>query len=103
MLVLTRLINETIMIGDEIEITIVDVRGDKVRVGITAPNSVPVHRKEVYLAIKQANVEAAAADSAAADKLAQVGDLLKKKTNVSPEAPRGGAKGEDSKGKKGST
>lgn len=90
MLVLTRLINETIMIGDEIEITIVDVRGDKVRVGITAPNSVPVHRKEVYLAIKQANVEAAAADAAAADQLAQVGDLLKKKTD-------------ESKGKKGST
>ncbi len=87
MLVLTRLINETIMIGDSIEITIVDVRGDKVRVGITAPNSVPVHRKEVYLAIKQANVEAAQADAAAADQLAKVGDLLKKK------GPEGESKG----------
>lgn len=59
MLVLTRLKNETIMIGDEIEITIVAVRGDKVRIGITAPHSIPVHRKEIYVAIKQANLEAA--------------------------------------------
>ncbi|MBI2898721.1 MAG: carbon storage regulator CsrA [Planctomycetes bacterium] len=59
MLVLTRTVNETIMIGDDIEITIVDVKGDKVRVGIRAPSHVPVHRKEVYLSIKQANVEAA--------------------------------------------
>lgn len=61
MLVLTRGTNETIMIGDQIEITIVEVRGDKVRVGIRAPAIVPVHRKEVYLAIQQANVEAAQA------------------------------------------
>lgn len=61
MLVLTRGTNETIMIGDQIEITIVEVRGDKVRVGIRAPAAVPVHRKEVYLAIRQANIEAAQA------------------------------------------
>ncbi|MGC9261200.1 MAG: carbon storage regulator CsrA [Phycisphaerae bacterium] len=48
MLVLSRQRDESIMIGDNIEITIVDVRGDKVRLGITAPNTVPVHRKEVY-------------------------------------------------------
>ena len=53
MLVLTRLKNETIMIGDDIEITIVDIRGDKVRLGINAPRTVQVHRKEVYEAIKQ--------------------------------------------------
>ena len=61
MLVLTRAINEAIMIGENIEITIVDVKGDKVRIGIRAPRQTPVHRKEVYLSIKQANIEAAQA------------------------------------------
>ncbi len=46
MLVLSRYRNEVIQIGDDIEITIVDIRGDKVRVGITAPRGVPVNRKE---------------------------------------------------------
>lgn len=53
MLVLSRQRNESIMIGDDVEITIVDVRGDKVRLGITAPKAISVHRKEVYLAIQQ--------------------------------------------------
>ena len=48
MLVLSRQKDESIMIGDEVEITIVDVRGDKVRLGITAPKSIPVHRREIY-------------------------------------------------------
>ena len=47
------------MIGDDVEITIVDVRGDKVRLGITAPKSIPVHRKEVYNAIQQEKKDAA--------------------------------------------
>jgi carbon storage regulator len=47
------------MIGDDIEITIVDIRGDKVRLGITAPATIPVHRKEVYEAIQRENREAA--------------------------------------------
>ncbi len=59
MLVLSRQRDETIMIGDDIEITIVDIRGDKVRLGITAPNTIPVHRKEVYEAIQRENREAA--------------------------------------------
>ena len=58
MLVLSRQRDETIMIGDEIEITVVDIRGDKVRLGITAPRAVQVHRKEVYEAIKRENAEA---------------------------------------------
>jgi carbon storage regulator len=58
MLVLSRTRDETIMIGDDIEITIVDVRGDKVRVGINAPATVPVHRKEVYESIKRENQQA---------------------------------------------
>lgn len=53
MLVLSRQRDETIMIGDDVEITIVDIRGEKVRLGINAPPHVPVHRKEVYDAIKR--------------------------------------------------
>ena len=60
MLVLSRQRDESIMIGDNIEITIVDIRGDKVRLGIAAPSEVPVHRKEVYEAIKRENLAAAA-------------------------------------------
>ena len=59
MLVLSRQIDETIMIGDEVELTIVDLRGDKVRIGIKAPATVAVHRKEVYDAIKNENQQAA--------------------------------------------
>ena len=53
MLVLSRQKDESIMIGDDVEITIVDVRGDKVRLGINAPRSIPVHRKEIYEAIQR--------------------------------------------------
>jgi carbon storage regulator len=59
MLVLSRQRDETIMIGDDIELTVVDIRGDKVRIGIKAPADVPVHRKEVYEAIKRENEQAA--------------------------------------------
>lgn len=59
MLVLSRRRNESIMIGDEVEVTIVDFRGDKVRIGIRAPDSVSVHRKEIYEAIKDENQQAA--------------------------------------------
>ncbi len=52
MLVLSRQKDQTIMIGDKVEITVVDIRGDKVRLGITAPSEIPVHRKEVYDAIR---------------------------------------------------
>ena len=53
MLVLSRKRDESIMIGDAIELTVVDIRGDKVRLGITAPKSVPVDRREVYEAKKR--------------------------------------------------
>jgi carbon storage regulator len=59
MLVLSRQRDETIMIGDDVEITIVDIRGDKVRLGINAPRHIQVHRKEVYEAIKRENQQAA--------------------------------------------
>jgi carbon storage regulator len=58
MLVLSRQRDETIMIGDEVEITVVDIRGDKVRLGISAPRQVQVHRKEVYEAIQRENTSA---------------------------------------------
>jgi len=57
MLVLSRQKDESIMIGDNVEITIVDVRGDKVRLGITAPKEIPVHRREVYEAIQREKSE----------------------------------------------
>jgi carbon storage regulator len=51
MLVLTRRTRQSIMIGDEVELTVLSVSGEKVRIGIEAPNEVPVFRKEVYLRI----------------------------------------------------
>ena len=70
MLVLTRKTNQSIMIGDEIEVSVLAVSRDKIRLGITAPRDVPVYRKEVYLSIK----EEAAADGVQAR--AQVGRAL---------------------------
>lgn len=55
MLVLSRQRDESIIIGDHIVITIVDIRGDKVRLGIEAPTEIPVHRQEVYEAIQREN------------------------------------------------
>jgi carbon storage regulator len=76
MLVLSRQRDETIIIGDDIEITIVDIRGEKVRLGINAPPHIPVHRKEVYEAIKRENVATA---EATGEKPAQVASLAKRK------------------------
>ncbi len=53
MLVLSRQSDETIIIGDNIRVTIVEVRGDKVRIGIDAPRDVTVHRQEIYDAIRR--------------------------------------------------
>ncbi|MEX2137907.1 MAG: carbon storage regulator CsrA [Pirellulales bacterium] len=62
MLVLSRQRDESIMIGDNIVVTIVDIRGDKVRLGINAPTEIPVHRQEVYEAIQRENLRAARLD-----------------------------------------
>ena len=58
MLVLSRTCDESIIIGDNIVVTVVDVRGDKVRLGIQAPTEIPVHRREVYEAIQRENLRA---------------------------------------------
>jgi carbon storage regulator len=57
MLVLTRKSNQSIMIGDEIEVSVLAVMGEKVRIGIQAPRDVPVFRKEVYLEIQQEGLQ----------------------------------------------
>lgn len=59
MLVLTRKQNESIQIGDEIEVTVLDVNGDQVKLGIQAPKHIDIYRKEVYVSIQQANKQAA--------------------------------------------
>ncbi len=59
MLVLSRHRDESIMIGDDVIVTIVDIRGDKVRLGIDAPQDIPVHRQEVYEAIQRENRKSA--------------------------------------------
>jgi len=69
LLVLSRRVNEHIMIGDEIEITVVDVKKDVVRLGINAPREISVHRKEVYEAIQAENLAAARSKVADLDQL----------------------------------
>jgi carbon storage regulator len=63
MLVLTRKSNQSIMIGDDIEVSVLSVMGEKVRIGISAPRDIPVFRKEVYLEIQQDRATAAAGDA----------------------------------------
>lgn len=64
MLVLSRKKNESIVINDDITIVVVEIRGDKVRLGVEAPKEVPVHRREVYEAIKRNELAARAQESA---------------------------------------
>ncbi len=62
MLVLTRKLNQSIVIGDDIEIVVLEVRGEQVRIGIKAPKNVAVHRKEVYEQIREENISASQVD-----------------------------------------
>lgn len=55
MLALSRKKNESIVINNDIEVTILDIKGDQVKIGVSAPKSVPVYRKEVYVQIQEAN------------------------------------------------
>ncbi|WP_394186915.1 carbon storage regulator CsrA [Metabacillus halosaccharovorans] len=59
MLVLTRKTGEAIQIGDHIEIKVLSVQGDQIKIGINAPNNIAIHRKEIYLSIQESNNEAA--------------------------------------------
>lgn len=75
MLVLARKINESIMIGDDIEIVIIDIKGDQVKLGIKAPQSVAVHRKEIYDEIQKENI-AAMQSKVKPDTLKDITDIL---------------------------
>lgn len=59
MLALSRKVNESIMLGNDIEITVLEIKGDQVKIGVNAPKSVPIYRRELYLQIQQSNREAA--------------------------------------------
>jgi carbon storage regulator len=61
MLILARRIGESIVIGDQVEVSVVDIKGDQVKLGINAPRAIPVFRREVYQAIQEENRRAAAA------------------------------------------
>ncbi|MCR4720782.1 MAG: carbon storage regulator CsrA [Lachnospiraceae bacterium] len=62
MLALSRRINESIMLGKDVEITILEIKGDQVKIGVVAPRSVPVYRKEIFLQIEEENRKAVAAE-----------------------------------------
>jgi carbon storage regulator len=84
-LILTRRVGESIIVGDDIEISVIEVRGDAVRIGVQAPRSVSVHREEVYRELQQANERAASSSDAAVD--ATLGELLRSKSRERPADP----------------
>jgi carbon storage regulator len=67
MLVLTRRANQSIVIGRDVTVTVLEIRGDQVRLGITAPRSVTVHREEVWLELERANRDGSSPDAVALD------------------------------------
>ena len=78
MLVLARRTNQSIMIGDNIEIVIVDIKGDQIKIGIKAPKDVSVYRKEIYEEIQNENRNAAKTNIKP-EELGKLQDILKKK------------------------
>ena len=75
MLVLARRINESIMIGDDIEVVVIDIKGDQVKLGIKAPKRISVHRREIYDEIQQENIAAMSSDLKP-DALREISDML---------------------------
>src|SRR3954452_14112886 len=78
MLVLTRKSNQSIMIGDDIEVSVLSIMGEKVRIGIQAPRDIPVFRKEVYLEIQQERSSNGATVASAGDPRNEVNEALRK-------------------------
>jgi carbon storage regulator len=78
MLVLSRHRDESIIIGDDIVITVVDIRGDKVRLGIAAPIEISVHRQEVYEAIQRENRQASQLDPQEARQVGRLGPVVRR-------------------------
>jgi len=76
-LILARKLNESIMIGDDVEIVLVEIKGDQVKLGIRAPRNVAVHRTEIYKEIRDQNTRAA--ETPAPESLDSLASLLKKK------------------------
>lgn len=74
MLVLARKVNESIMIGDDIEVVVVDIKGDQIKLGIRAPRNVTVHRTEIYQEIQEQNKQAAASAAPSLDALKKLLD-----------------------------
>ncbi|MFJ7676715.1 carbon storage regulator CsrA [Peribacillus sp. NPDC097198] len=77
MLVLTRKPNESIVIGNDIEITVLEIEGEQIKLGINAPKNVDIHRKEVYLSIQQENNEATKTETNIMEK---INEYFKEKT-----------------------
>ena len=78
MLVLSRRVGESIVVGDDVTVTVLEVRGDVVRIGIEAPRSVAVHREELLRDLEAANKESASADE---DQVAALAEAVKKRTD----------------------
>ncbi len=93
MLVLSRRKDETIVIGDDVRVTVVDIRGDTVRLGISAPKSVTIYRQEIYEAIQRENIEAAKAKAEGLDALA--GAFGAMGPAAEPQGDDGAASGEE--------
>jgi len=90
LLVLSRKTNQSIMIGEDIEVIVLEIKGDSVKIGLKAPRDIPVYRQEIYLEIKAENERAAAAAGAAAKSTTAVpsaGALLKQALKKPPTPP----------------
>lgn len=95
MLVLARKVGQQIVIGEEIEITVLEVRGEQVRLGINAPRSIAVHRKELLVQVADENVQAASVSRESVEELSKT---LKEQRKPSPPPPDSPAQPEQKEG-----